>query len=349
MGKRVVGQLLPRSRRATTALHACIYLFTVDMEMEPLPGFKLTSWERGYGDMKMVPDLATLRLIPWLPKTALVFCDVYTEDGEPIEEAPRWILKRQIERAARRATSSRPRPSSSSTASGVVRGGARKRHHELTPVSGYLEDYHILQTSKEEPLIRAIRNGMEAADVPVETLEGRVGARPGRDQPPLRRGARDGGPGRALQARREGDRVPARLAPSRSWPSTTWPRPARRSTCTPRSGTRRAASPCSPPAVGIRTASPPLFGQWLAGQLAHGARARLLLRARRELLQALSVRIVRAHAHRGRVGQPDVRLPALRRRRRLPRREPHPRRRRQSRISPSPPRSPPGSTASRAS
>ena len=54
-------------------VHACIYLFTVDMEMEPLPGFTLTSWERGYGDMKMVPDMATLRLIPWLPKTALVF------------------------------------------------------------------------------------------------------------------------------------------------------------------------------------------------------------------------------------------------------------------------------------
>src|SRR6185436_5297705 len=82
-------------------VHACIYLFTVDMEMEPLPGFKLTSWERGYGDMKMVPDMATLRVIPWLPRTALVFCDVYTEDGEPIEEAPRWVLRRQIERAAR--------------------------------------------------------------------------------------------------------------------------------------------------------------------------------------------------------------------------------------------------------
>src|SRR5207244_1279060 len=70
-----------------------------DMEMQPLPGFKLTSWERGYGDMKVVPDLGTLRLVPWLPKTALVFCDVYTEEGEPIEEAPRWVLKRQVARA----------------------------------------------------------------------------------------------------------------------------------------------------------------------------------------------------------------------------------------------------------
>jgi glutamine synthetase len=163
MGKRVVGSYF-LDHVVDDGAHACIYLFTVDMEMEPLPGFKLTSWERGYGDMKMVPDLATLRLIPWLPKTALVFCDVYTEEGEPIEEAPRWILRRQIERAASQGY--------------VVKTAAelelycfkesfeearRKRHHDLTPVSGYLEDYHILQTSKEEPLIRAIRNGMEGA------------------------------------------------------------------------------------------------------------------------------------------------------------------------------------------
>ena len=100
LGKRVVGRYFI-DHVAQEGSHACIYLFTVDMDMEPLPGFKLTSWERGYGDMKLVPDLATLRRIPWLPKTALVICDVYTEDGEPIEEAPRWILKRQIERDAR--------------------------------------------------------------------------------------------------------------------------------------------------------------------------------------------------------------------------------------------------------
>src|SRR5213594_5086289 len=154
MGKRVVGRYF-LDHVMDDGAHACIYLFTVDMEMEPLPGFKL---------------------IPWLPKTALVFCDVFTEEGEPIEEAPRWILKRQIERAAGLGY--------------VVKTAAelelycfkesfeearRKRHHDLTPVSGYLEDYHILQTTKEEPLIRAIRNGMEAADVPVETSKGEWG------------------------------------------------------------------------------------------------------------------------------------------------------------------------------
>ena len=175
MGKRLVARYF-LDHALDDGVHACIYLFTVDMEMEPLPGFKLTSWERGYGDMKMVPDLATLRVIPWLPKTALVFCDVYSEEGEPVEEAPRWVLKRQLERAAAKGY--------------VVKTAAElelycfretfeaaqaKRYQGLTPVSGYLEDYHILQTSKEEPLVRAIRNGMEAADVPVETSKGEWG------------------------------------------------------------------------------------------------------------------------------------------------------------------------------
>jgi glutamine synthetase len=175
MGKRVVGHYF-LDHVAAEGLHACIYLFTVDIDMEPLPGFKLTSWEKGYGDMQMVPDMETLRLIPWLPKTALVFCDVYTEEGEPIEEAPRWVLRRQVERAAE--------------AGFTVKMGSElelylfkesfeearaKRYHGLTPVSGYLEDYHILQTTREEPLIRTIRNGMEGANVPVEFSKGEWG------------------------------------------------------------------------------------------------------------------------------------------------------------------------------
>src|SRR3989449_9651163 len=175
MGKRVVGNYF-LDHVVDDGAHACLYLFTVDMEMAPLPGFKLTSWERGYGDMKMVPDLATLRLIPWLPKTALVFCDVFTEEGERIEEAPRWILKRQIERAASMGYAVK-------TAAELelycfkesFEEARRKRHHQLTPASSYLEDYHILQTTKEEPLIRAIRNGMEGAGVPVETSKGEWG------------------------------------------------------------------------------------------------------------------------------------------------------------------------------
>jgi glutamine synthetase len=175
MGKRVVGRYF-LDHVQSDGLHACIYLLTVDMEMEPLPGFRLTSWERGYGDMKLAPDLGTWRLVPWLPKTALVFCDVYTEEGEPIEEAPRWVLRRQLERAEKQGL--------------IIKTGSElelylfresldearaKRYHGLRPVSDYLEDYHILQTSKEEPLVRAIRNHMEAARVPVEFSKGEWG------------------------------------------------------------------------------------------------------------------------------------------------------------------------------
>ena len=175
MGKRLVARFFLESA-ARHGLHACIYLFTVDIDMEPLPGFTLTSWERGYGDMKLVPDLATLRLIPWLPRTALVFCDVYAEDGQPIEEAPRWMLRRQVERAAAMGYLVKTAAELELYCFKESFGEARsKRYHGLTPVSAYVEDYHILQTSREEGLIRAIRNGMEAADVPVEGSKGEWG------------------------------------------------------------------------------------------------------------------------------------------------------------------------------
>jgi glutamine synthetase len=175
VGKRMVGRHFVE-HVLDDGVHACIYLLTVDMEMEPQPGFKLTSWERGYGDMKMVPDLATLRIIPWLPKTALVFCDVYDDDGQPIEEAPRWVLKRQIARAAAQGYLIKTAAELELYCFRETFEQARaKRYAHLTPVSDYLEDYHILQTTKEEPLVRAIRNGMEAADVPVETSKGEWG------------------------------------------------------------------------------------------------------------------------------------------------------------------------------
>ena len=175
LGKRAVaGYFLDEVAR--DGAHACIYLLTVDIDMEPLSGFRLTSWERGYGDMKLMPDLGTLRRIPWLPKTALVFCDVYTENGAPIEEAPRWILRRQVERAATLGYTVKTAAELELYCFRESFEEARaKRYQRLSPVAGYLEDYHILQTTKEEPLVRAIRNGMEAAGVPVETSKGEWG------------------------------------------------------------------------------------------------------------------------------------------------------------------------------
>jgi glutamine synthetase len=175
LGKRVVGRHF-LEHVAGDGVHACIYLFTVDMDMEPLPGFTLTSWERGYGDMKMVPDIATLRVIPWLPKTALVFCDVYTEDGAPVEEAPRWMLKRQVARA--RALGHVVKTAAELELycfKETFEEARARRYQNVTPVATYLEDYHILQTTKEEPLIRTIRNAMEAAGVLVETSKGEWG------------------------------------------------------------------------------------------------------------------------------------------------------------------------------
>lgn len=175
LGKRIVGRHF-LDHVLEHGVHACIYLFTVDMEMEPLPGFTLTSWERGYGDMKMVPDLGTLRVIPWLSRTALVFCDVYTEEGEPVEEAPRWVLKRQLERAAALGYMVKLAAEFELYCFRESFDEARaKRFQGLTPVSGYREDYHILQTSREEPLVQAIRNGMEAAGIEVETSKGEWG------------------------------------------------------------------------------------------------------------------------------------------------------------------------------
>lgn len=175
MGKRVVGRYF-LDHVAGDGVHACAYLLTVDVDMEPLPGYKFASWATGYQDMKAVPDLGTLRRIPWLPKTALVFCDVYTEEGEPVEVSPRWILKRQVERA--RKAGYRVMVGSELELyifKETYTEARAKRYHDLTPVSQYLEDYHILQTSKEEGLVRAIRNGMEGAAVPVEFSKGEWG------------------------------------------------------------------------------------------------------------------------------------------------------------------------------
>ena len=267
LGKRVVGRYFVEHVLAE-GVHACVYLFTVDMEMEPLPGFALTSWARGYGDMRMVPDLATLRLIPWLPKTALVFCDVYSEEGEPIEEAPRWVLKRQIARAAARGYTVKTAAELELYCFRESFEEARaKRHHDLTPVSGYLEDYHILQTTKEEPLVRAIRNGMEGAGVPVEASKGEWGR--GQEEINLRYAEALQMADRAALYKHGAKEIAhlqgCSLTFMAKWDagaagssfhlhSSLWDR---RGTRPLFAGPRRAAQ-----------AGTPLFGRWLAGQLA---------------------------------------------------------------------------------
>ena len=256
---------------AREGAHACIYLFTVDMEMEPLPGFKLTSWERGYGDMKVVPDLATLRIIPWLTKTALVLCDVYTEEGEPIEEAPRWVLKRQLARAAKLGYTVKVAAELELYVFRETFEEARaKRYHGLTPAAGYLEDYHILQTTREEPLIRAIRNAMEGAGVPVEASKGEWGR--GQEEINLeyaealemadrtalyKHGAKEIADQQGCAVTFMAKYDVGAAGSSFHLHSSVWDRAG-----------RRALFAAGGRGDGARATGTPLFGQWLAGQLA---------------------------------------------------------------------------------
>src|SRR5690242_17567602 len=150
MGKRVTAAFF-LDQVARAGMHACAYLLTVDVDMTPLAGYRSASWSTGYQDFHAVCDPTTLRRIPWLEKTALVLCDLVDAHGAPIEESPRRILQRQVERAAARGF----RVCVASELEFVLfrdsyEAARRKRYSGLEPFGAYAEDYHILQTSREE-------------------------------------------------------------------------------------------------------------------------------------------------------------------------------------------------------
>jgi glutamine synthetase len=154
----------------------CNYLLAVDVDMTVLEGFAFANWDRGYGDMVCRPDLSTLRLVPWLPATAMVIGDLLEADGSPVEVSPRRILQRQIERAAalgfeiRCGTELEFYLFKESMEEAEAKGFSG-----LAPSSSYIIDYHILHTSKDEWLIRELRNQMAAAGLPVEYSKGEAG------------------------------------------------------------------------------------------------------------------------------------------------------------------------------
>ncbi len=154
--------------------HCCDYLLTVDMEMYTVPGYKTASWEQGYGDYVLKPDLSTLRRTPWLPGTALVLCDLLDHHThQPVPQSPRAILKKQIERA--KALGFDAMMATELEFFVFENSYDQLRDHgvrDLKPISGYNEDYHIFQTTKEEPLMRALRNGLYGAGIPVENTKG---------------------------------------------------------------------------------------------------------------------------------------------------------------------------------
>lgn len=176
MGKRVTGPFFLDAVLDGT-IEACNYLLAVDVDMTPMPGYRYANWDQGYGDFSAVPDLATLRLVPWLEKTALVLCDLVDEGGAgPVAVSPRAILRRQIERAAERGY----RINIGSELEFFLfcnsyEEAAAGNYRDLIPHSEWIEDYHILQTTRDEYLIRQIRNGMQAAGVPVEFSKGEAG------------------------------------------------------------------------------------------------------------------------------------------------------------------------------
>ena len=175
MGKRFHAQFFIDGGYQET--HCCNYLLTVDMEMNTVQGYASTSWQTGYGDYVLKPDLSTLRRIPWLAGTALVLGDTLDHHGHEVAHSPRAILKRQIARAkamgfdAMMATELEFYLFENSYADLRDNGFGG-----LKPVSAYNEDYHIFQTTKEEDVMRAIRNGLYDAGIPIENSKGEADA-----------------------------------------------------------------------------------------------------------------------------------------------------------------------------
>lgn len=176
VGKRIVGRYFVE-QVAEHGMHVCDYLLACDMEMDPVPGYRFTSWETGYGDMHCVPDRSTLRRAAWLPRTALVLCDVASEAGhQQVEVAPRRILQRQLERAREAGFQVMAGAEIELYVFNETYETARRKHyHDLETAGQYVEDYHIFQGTKEDELIGAIRRALEGSGVPVEFSKGEWG------------------------------------------------------------------------------------------------------------------------------------------------------------------------------
>jgi glutamine synthetase len=151
----------------------CNYLLAVDVDMETVGGYAMSSWDTGYGDFEMVPDLDTLRLVPWLPGTAMVMADVQWNDGREVAASPRQILRRQLARLAERGFSARAATELEFIVfRNTYEEAWKKGFHDLEPANLYNIDYSLLGTARVEPLIRRIRNEMAGAGMEVENSKG---------------------------------------------------------------------------------------------------------------------------------------------------------------------------------
>jgi glutamine synthetase len=155
------------------AVEGCNYLLAVDVEMNTVDGYAMSSWERGYGDFVLTPDMSTVRRIPWYEATALVLADLGWHDGAPVVASPRQILKAQVDRLAERGWQAMVGTELefivySTSYEDAQASGFRT----LVPVNQYNVDYSILGTSRIEPLLRKLTNGMAGAGLQVESAKG---------------------------------------------------------------------------------------------------------------------------------------------------------------------------------
>jgi len=180
VGKRFHAEYFADSGHEET--HGCNYLLAVDIEMEPVPGYKATSWELGYGDFTLKPDMATLRRVPWLPGTALVICDVVDHHThEDVPHSPRAMLKKQLGRLeAMKLKAYVASELEFFLFDDSYESANQKGYRNLKTAGHYIEDYHILQTTKDEVVMRALRNGLQGAGIPVENSKGEWG--PGQEE-----------------------------------------------------------------------------------------------------------------------------------------------------------------------
>jgi glutamine synthetase len=153
--------------------HGCDYLLTTDMEMEPVPGYRFANWELGYGDMHLVPDMATLRRASWLDRTALVLCDV-----EAVSVAPRSVLRAQVDAAGAAGLTAMAATELEYYLYGTSyrdAAAAGYRDRDLEPAGWYLEDYQLLQGTRTESFTAAVRRHLKHSGVPVENSKGEWG------------------------------------------------------------------------------------------------------------------------------------------------------------------------------
>ncbi|HTZ04474.1 MAG TPA: glutamine synthetase family protein [Gaiellaceae bacterium] len=173
MGKRLHAEFFLDELDAGHEVEGCNYLLALDMEMEPTPGYSIASWERGYGDFGLQPDLASLRRVPWHEATALVICDVVWHDGSPVAPSPRQVLRAQLDRAAALGYDAMVGSELEFFLFRESYEEARaKGFRDLTPSVPYILDYHILASGYDEPFLREVRNAMQAAGMKVESSKG---------------------------------------------------------------------------------------------------------------------------------------------------------------------------------